>query len=179
MEKIIKKLFISGVLALALAISCTALTSTYADGDAATEDTTFELTVPEAIVLSQVNGVHIEQASLAAINEGNIVAEVLANSNYQIQLSATVPDLKLSSATADTPAIPATANVQAGVNGWGIKNASNAYEAITTTPKPFYNGLKTGNTPASINFPVGIGVAPTLQNGTYSTVVTLTVAAQP
>lgn len=179
MEKIIKKLFITGTLAFALAISCTALTSSYAEGDAATEDTTFELTVPEVIVLSRVTGVNIEQASLGTINEANIVAEVMTNSNYQIQLSAAQPDLKLNGDAASAVAIPASDTVQAGVNGWAVKNASNAYQAVATTPKPFYNGIKTGSTPANVNLPVGIGVAPTLQNGTYSTFVTLTLAAQP
>lgn len=180
MEKIIKKLFISGTLLVALAVSCTALTSSYAvDENKPPKDTTFELTIPEVVTLSKVDGVNIEQASLGTINEDNIVAEVMTNSNYQIQLSATTPDLKLNGDITSSQFIPATANVQAGVNGWGVKNANNIYDAVTTTPKPFYNGVMTGSTPASVNLPVGIGVAPTLPNGTYSTVVTLTVATQP
>lgn len=182
MEKIVKKLFIGGTLLVALAVSFTALSPSYAadEEESVTGTTQFKLNVPEVLTLSDVQGVSIEPASLANLNEGNITAKVAANNNYVVKLSATTPNLTLQGGDASSASIPAVANPQGGVNGWSIKNlVSNAYQAITTEAATFYNGAISGNTATSIEIPVGIGVAPTLPNGTYSTVVTLTVAAAP
>ncbi len=183
MEKIVKRLFIGGALLVALAVSFTALNPSYAaeeEDGSVTGTTQFKFNVPEVLTLSNVQGVSIEPASLANLNEGNITANVSANNNYVVKLSAATPNLTLQGGDPSSASIPAVANPQGGVNGWSVKNlVSNVYQAITTEAVTFYNGAISGNTAANIAIPVGIGVAPTLPNGTYSTVVTLTVATAP
>lgn len=181
MEKVIKRLFVGGTLLVALAVSCTAFSSTYADEatESVTGKTQFRLNVPEVLTLTNVKGVTINPASFTDVNTGNISATIAANAGYIVQLSAAKPSLTLNGGSDETSAIPAVALPEGGKSGWSVKNASGAYQAITSTPTTFFSGSATGATPANLTIPVGIGVAATQPDGTYSTVVTLTVSTAP
>ncbi len=125
------------------------------------------------------------QVDYTKILEGNISATISSNLNYDVMLSATQPALtKSDDATKTIPPVTAVAPLQKGVSGWGIWTGegntieTRTYEPINNSPQPYYNT----STPAADGigtihtFGVGIAVSPSIPNGTYSTVVTVTAA---
>ncbi len=117
--------------------------------------------------------------------EGNIKATISSNLNYDVMLSAAQPALtKSDDSTKTIPPVTAIAPLQKGVSGWGVwtgegdTTETRTYEPINNSPQPYYNtsapaadGIGTVHT-----FGVGIAVSPSIPNGTYSTVVTVTAA---
>lgn len=191
MEKIVKKLFITGTLLVGLAVSASTLGYTSAinvvcNGEGANaycdQDVTYTVTVPKTLILKDVAGVSIDSASTTDINTDNISAHILANTAYQVKLSATQPDLLLNgtSTTSKIPAITGAQTVEAGKDLWGIKKDS-AYVGIGTQPTWQFSRSPSTVTDAGEEktFEVGIGVSPSLAAGTYSTVVTMTLSTNP
>lgn len=182
MEKIVKRLFLGGTLLVALAVSLTAFSTYAADDDTqASGQTNFKLSVQSSLALSNVTSVEWEQANVGVVNEKDITADVVSNSAFVVKVHADAtqnhtPELVMT--TDASQKIPTTSDVKGGVSGWGIKNnVSNAYQAVTANPETFYTGASTKGATSNIALPVGIGVSPTQAYGTYSTVVTLTLAA--
>lgn len=190
MEKTIKKLFVAGSLLVGAAVSFMSLT-TYAvsaEGSAAingvTSNTTFSLTVDNVLTLKNVSGGSTINASPSAVVEtGSISATVTSNSKYTLSLSASKPQLTLSNADAtadDTKQIPAGVPA-AGKNAWGVKKSgASTYTALTSTQQTFFTSAASAPTEAgtTTTFGIGVSVAPSLPAGEYSTIVTVTAAAQ-
>lgn len=175
MEKIIKRLFLGGALLVALAVSLTAFSTYAADDTTATAVTKFKLNVQQALQISDVKGVNFSQANVGNLNEDNITANINTNSAYVLNVHAAQPDLVMDGGTMT---IPAVTTPEGGVSGWAMKSGiTNAYQQVTSTPTPFYRASSTQGTLTPIALPVGIGISPTQEHGTYSTIVTLTLAA--
>ena len=135
-----------------------------------------EVVVERVLRLDAASGGDTIKLVANQVSKGNISAKVYSTMPYTISLSATQPNLvhsKLSSYS-----IPASSNVAAGTNAWGIKESgASAYTAITSSPEVFYTG--TAATPAAgttTNFEVGISLGGNLAAGTYSTAVTVLAA---
>lgn len=198
MEKIIKKLFITGVVLTAAGIlalpvgthaadyTCTpSTTNTCKDGSGNTmpsidKTSTFSLTVGSILEIKNVTGAHIPDASISTVNTDNLSATVATNyKSYVIQLSAEQTDLVLQGDASKK--IPPSSTVTGGVSGWGIRKigaAEGAYTAITSTPTTFFTSNKaTTADGTATDFNVGIGVSPTQAPGTYGTEVTVTAIA--
>ncbi len=125
------------------------------------------------------------QVDYTKVLEGNIFATISSNLGYTVMLSATNPALTNESNTENTiTPVVSTTTLQKGTTGWGIWTGNGTtietktYNPITTTEQEYYNtttpaadGIGTVHT-----FGVGISVSPSIPNGTYSTVVTVTAA---
>ena len=123
-----------------------------------------------------------EEVDPNKITTGTISATVSANTTYTVQLSANKTSLTNSALGVDTEitssnSIPASTNVQAKTNAWGILNQDNStYSAITTNPTTYYNTEEYNDTEQSTKhtFGIGVSISPTLPAGEYSTTVTIT-----
>lgn len=174
MESIVKKLFASGSIIVALAATLTAITSSVSAADIApvTNQTKFSLTVENALTLSDVSATEIT-AKPSDIATGTLSAKVSSAAKYTISLSATEPAL---TATDITDAInPGDATVN---NTWGVqKIGESTYTGISTTPDVFYTSDAPSVAGGSVtDFSVGVRVSPTLPAGSYSTDITVTAA---
>lgn len=172
MEHFIKKALVAtGLLAAAL-VTLLPLSSYAADS----ATTTVTVNVAKVIRLDAASGGKTIDLAANQVSTGNISAEVYSTMPYTISLSAAKPALQHT--TSATYSIPASSNVVAGTNAWGIKKSGEAgYTAISTTPTVFYTG--TAATPAAgttTNFEVGISLGGNLAAGTYSTAVTVLAA---
>ncbi len=113
------------------------------------------------------------------VTKGEISATISANTTYAVQLSAEKTSLTIpnnSEEITSTNSIPASSNVQAKTNAWGILNENeNTYSAITSTPTTYHN-TESSNADSSKThtFTLGVSVSPTLPAGEYSTTVTIT-----
>lgn len=180
MESIVKKLFLSGCLIVGIAASLTSL-STHAADETATGDTSFKLTVQNALTLSNVTSSTIT-ATPGSIATGTLTATVQSGSKYTLSLSASKPQITLNNATAtadNNKQIPAASNLAAlSGNGWGIKKqgSSNDYDAITTSPVVFFTSTGPADTAANTDLAIGVRTLNTLPAGSYSTTVTVTAA---
>ncbi len=141
------------------------------------------LNVQSLLILDAASGDTISAKGDETVN-GKISATVRSSHDYTISLSSANPTLTNPDNVDYT--IPATSDVTAGINGWGVKKDASVkkdtdtdYTAVTTTPTVFFEGGPTalvegeGN---QTNFEVGVGVSPVLPAGTYSTTVTVTAA---
>ncbi len=116
------------------------------------------------------------------VTTGNISATISANTTYTVQLSANKTPLTNSALGVDTEitssnSIPASTNVQAKTNAWGILNQDNTtYSAITTNPTTYYNTEEYNEETQATKhtFGIGVSISPTLPAGEYSTTVTIT-----
>ena len=123
-----------------------------------------------------------EEVDPNKITTGTISATVSANTTYTVQLSANKTSLTNSALGVDTEitssnSIPASTNVQAKTNAWGILNQDNStYSAITTNPTTYYNTEEYNEETQATKhtFGIGISISPTLPAGEYSTTVTIT-----
>ena len=123
-----------------------------------------------------------EETDPNKITTGNISATISANTTYAVQLSANKTSLTNSALGVDTEitssnSIPASTNVQAKTNAWGILNQDNStYSAITTNPTTYYNTEEYNEESQSTKhtFGIGVSISPTLPAGEYSTTVTIT-----
>ena len=123
-----------------------------------------------------------EEVDPNKITTGTISATVSANTTYTVQLSANKTSLTNSALGVDTEitssnSIPASTNVQAKTNAWGILNQDNStYSAITTIPTNYYNTEEYNEAEQSTKhtFGIGVSISPTLPAGEYSTTVTIT-----
>lgn len=187
MEKVIKKLFLSGYLVAAAAISLTALSSSSAS--AATQDqktSQFSVTVPSTLTLSSLSftsdtageGTTLK-ASPTQIKTGTLSATVKSTAGFTISLHAATPALTASG----VGTIPASSSVTSGTSGWGIKKKPTAntpgtnastYTAMTTSAVEFYRQTNTQITAQAYSFVVGVASSSVQAQGTYSTAVTVT-----
>ena len=107
-----------------------------------------------------------------------LTAMVTSSSKFTISLSAAQPNLVKSGSS---EVIPGGTSSTSG-KGWGIKKKDAAgndladYSSLTATPAVFYTGAATNNTSAKYNFEVGVWVDGTVEEGSYSTEVTVTAA---
>ena len=136
--------------------------------------------VANTLSIDAVSGMEEEVDSTSVAN-GTITTTIAANTNYKVLLSAEKTSLT-SANTANTAEIPASTNVSAGTNAWGIRNSDNTtYSAITAEEKEYYNTTAPSTNPAIPGtvhiFNIGISVSPSLPADTYSTDVTITAAA--
>lgn len=134
--------------------------------------TTFSMTVPKVLTLSNVSGGSVIEATVDELATGTLSAKVTSNTGYTISLSATNPALTMSG-TSNTIA----AGNAVTANTWGIKkNGESAYTGLTTTAVPFFTS--TGAAPAGVTTPfeIGVKVDATVPAGNYSTIVTVTAA---
>ena len=123
-----------------------------------------------------------EEVDPNKVTTGTISATVSANTTYAVQLSANKTSLTNSqnpedSEITNTNSIPASSNVQAKTNAWGILNQDNStYSAITTNPTTYYNTEEYNEEEQSTKhtFSIGVSISPTLPAGEYSTTVTIT-----
>ena len=123
-----------------------------------------------------------EEVDPNKVTTGTISATVSANTAYSVQLSASKTSLTNSVLGVDTEitssnSIPASTNVQAKTNAWGILNQDNStYSAITSNPTTYYNTEEYNDTEQSTKhtFNIGVSISPTLPAGEYSTTVTIT-----
>ncbi len=123
-----------------------------------------------------------EEVDPNKVTTGTISATVSANTTYSVQLSANKTSLTNSALGVDTEitnsnSIPASTNVQAKTNAWGILNQDNTtYSAITTNPTTYYNTEEYDEESQATKhtFGVGVSISPTLPAGEYSTTVTIT-----
>ncbi len=126
------------------------------------------------------------QVDYTKVLEGSISATISSNLNYKVLLSAKEPSLIKSgdNTSTITPVLSMNTILEKGVTGWGIwtgngtTTETKTYNPITTTEHEYYNtttpaddGIGTVHT-----FGVGIAVSPSIPNGTYSTIVTVTAA---
>ncbi len=148
-------------------------------------ETDVKVQVGSTITIDTATGMS-GQVDYTKILEGNISATISSNLNYKVLLSAKEPSLVKSgdNTSTITPVLSMNTVLEKGVTGWGIwtGNGTTAetktYNPITTTEQEYYNtttpaadGIGTVHT-----FGVGIAVSPSIPNGTYSTVVTVTAA---
>ena len=147
-----------------------------------TDSTSDSIAVKVANTLSidAVSGMEEEVDSTSVAN-GTITATIAANTNYKVLLSAEKTSLT-SANSANDAEIPASTNVAAGTNAWGILNSDNStYSAITNQEKEYYNTTAPSTNlaiPGTVHtFGIGISVSPSLPADTYSTEVTITAAA--
>lgn len=178
MESIVKKLFLSGCLVVGLAITLTSV-ATYADETKQVKgDTSFKLTVQNALTLSNVTAANIT-AKPDAIATGNLISTVQSGSGFTLSLQAAVPDLR-ENGTSTTNKIPAADLTASSTStGWGIKKydaAASTYTALTSEPAVFYKTTSPANTATNIPLEIGVYAAKTLPAGNYSTTVTVTAA---
>ena len=136
--------------------------------------------VANTLSIDAVSGMEKEVDSTSIAN-GTITATIAANTNYKVLLSAEKTSLT-SANTANDAEIPASPNVQAGTNAWGILNSDNStYSAITTEEKEYHHTTTPSTNPTIPGtvhtFNIGISVSPSLPADTYSTEVTITAAA--
>jgi len=162
MESIIKKLFLIGSSALAVAVTLTAIptqafectdegkasgacTDNLPEGSTQTfsMNSTFKFNIASAFALNGVTGATVTINSLDTITNGSIRANVSSNTPFQIKLSAAEPNLtngdKSSSINASSSPMP-------GTNAWGfVSNAQSetdpskySYQALTASPATFY-----------------------------------------
>ncbi len=125
------------------------------------------------------------QVDYTRILEGSISTAVSSNLGYTVMLSATNPVLTNETNTENTiTPVANTTTLQKGTTGWGIWTGegttaeTKTYAPITTKATEYYS-----DTSAAADgigtvhiFGVGIAVSPSIPNGTYSTVVTVTAA---
>ena len=180
MEKIIKKLFLSGCLVTAAAISFTALGSSSASAATQSDKTsTFSVTVPKSLTLSNVSENVNITADASSIKTANLNATVKTTAGFTISLHAATPAL-----TSGSNTIPASSSLTAGTSGWGIKKkaATNSttdatgYSALTATAAEFYRQTTAQTTAKAYSFVVGVATSNSQAPGTYSTTVTVTAA---
>ncbi len=144
-------------------------------------DSTVSVTVPKVLSIDAISDNLVLEADPNLITKGNISATISANTTYSVQLSAEKTSLTNSQNPEDTEitntnSIPASSNIQAKTNAWGILNSDNiTYSAITSTPTTYHN-TETANEDSSRThtFTLGVSVSPTLPAGEYSTTVTIT-----
>lgn len=202
MEKIVRRLFLTGTLVVGLAVSglclqtyaitCTdtgvtqsgtVCTGTDENIPNAIGTSTFSITVDKVLTLSNVSGTGTINADITQVATGQISSTVTSNAKYTISLKATEPNLVKDGDT--TNKIPATNSVVKGTNGWGIKkkaaNGTNegAYTGLTTADQVFFTSTASAPNGTPTVFEVGVSVSPALPTGTYATTVTVTAAAQP
>ena len=136
--------------------------------------------VANTLSIDAVSGME-EEVDNTSVANGTITATIAANTNYKVLLSAEKTSLT-SANSANDAAIPASPNVAAGTNAWGIRNVDNTtYSAITNQEKEYYHTTTPSTNPAIPGtvhtFNIGISVSPSLPADTYSTEVTITAAA--
>ena len=139
------------------------------------------IVVPPVISIDATSGMK-EEVDPNKVTTGTISATVSANTAYSVQLSASKTSLTNSALGVDTEitssnSIPASTNVQAKTNAWGILNSDNStYSAITTNPTKYYSTEDFNEETQSTKhtFTLGVSVSPTLPAGEYSTTVTIT-----
>ncbi len=138
------------------------------------------IVVPPVISIDATSGMK-EEVDPNKITTGTISATVSANATYAVQLSANKTSLTNSALVVDTEitssnSIPASTNVQAKTNAWGILNQDNStYSAITSTPTTYHNTENTNEDSSKTHaFTLGVSVSPTLPAGEYSTTVAIT-----
>lgn len=179
MESIVKKLFLTGCLVVGLAVSLTSF-ATYAADDpkAVTGDTSFKLTVQNALTLSDVSAANIT-AKPGQVATGDLNATVQSGTKFTLSLSAADPALSGSGSSAGS-SIPALGNLNsasANTNGWGIKKQNDTdYTALTTDAVLFYTHPTAADDAVTIPLEVGVRTANTLPAGNYTTTVTVTAA---
>ncbi len=121
-----------------------------------------------------------EEVDPNKVTTGTISATVSANTTYAVQLSASKTSLTNSVSSEEpisTNSIPASFNVQAKTNAWGILNQDNStYSAITINPTTYYNTEEYNEEAQATKhtFGIGVSISPTLPAGEYSTTVTIT-----
>lgn len=141
------------------------------------------LNVQSLLILDAASGDTIA-AKGDETSTGTISATVRSSHDYTISLSSANPTLTDPN-NADY-SIPATNNVVAGANGWGVKKDASVktasdtdYTAVTSSPTVFFEGDPTSLVEGGgqkTDLEVGVGVSPVLPAGTYSTTVTVTAA---
>ena len=136
--------------------------------------------VANTLSIDAVSGMEEEVDSTSVAN-GTITATIAANTNYKVLLNAEKTSLT-SANSANTAEIPASTNVAAGTNAWGIRTSDNStYTAITTKAEEYHNTTTPSTNPAIPGtvhtFNIGISVSPSLPADIYSTEVTITAAA--
>ena len=165
-------------------IRCIADTTTLESEDLSNSRTSasdsIAVKVANTLSIDAVSGMEEEVDSTSVAN-GAITATIAANTNYKVLLSAEKTSLT-STNSANDAEIPASTNVAAGTNAWGIRNSDNStYSAITTEEKEYHNTTAPSTNPAIPGtvhtFNIGISVSPSLPADTYSTEVTITAAA--
>ncbi len=134
--------------------------------------------VPPVISIDATSGMN-KEVDPNLVTKGEISATISANTTYAVQLSANKTSLTNPN-NSDEPtsanSIPASSNVQAKTNAWGILDQNGAYSAITTTPTNYYNTEEYNEESQSTKhtFGIGVSISPTLPAGEYSTTVTIT-----
>ncbi len=110
------------------------------------------------------------------ILHGHISATVASNGEYKVMLNTNQPNLRDENSPTFA-GIPASSEVKANSNAWGIQNEDGTtYTAVTNTPKVFYSSdyfdenLKS----TTHTFTVGVSVSPSIPAGKYSTGVMAT-----
>ncbi len=140
-----------------------------------TQDTGLQVLVNPYLTIEATSGM-TETMGTENILHGNISATVAANGEYNVMLSAEQPDLKDPDNT-DFPGIPASPDVAANNNAWGIQNKDAAtYKAVTTTAQIF-DSIDTFDEvikSTTHTYTVGVSVSPSIPAGKYSTTVTVT-----
>lgn len=173
MERIIKKLFITTAALTGALVALLPLATSAAD----TASTTVSVTVERVLRLDAASGGNTIDLMANSVSTGSISAQVYSTAPYTISLSAAQPNL-LHSTLPSTYSIPASSNVVAGTNAWGVKKSGDSgYTAVTTSPEVFYTGnAATPTAGTTTNLEVGISLGGNLVAGTYSTDVTVTAA---
>lgn len=181
MERIIKKLFLSGCLVLAVAVSLTALASSSAS--AVQKTSIFSVTVPKTISITSAAMAGTTDADrIITADPNNVVSKNLnigikSNAGFTISLHAASTNL-----TSGNNTIPASSSLTAGTSGWGIKKKPTAnsttdagsYTGMTTSAVEFYRQTTAQTTAQTYAFPVGVAVSKIQAEGSYTTVVTVT-----
>ncbi len=134
--------------------------------------------VPPVISIDATSGMN-KEVDPNLVTKGEISATISANTTYAVQLSANKTSLTNPNSSEEptpTNSIPASSNVQAKTNAWGILNSDNTtYSAITTNPTAYYNTESANEDSSKTHtFTLGVSVSPTLPAGEYSTTVTIT-----
>ncbi len=150
-----------------------------ADSYAEADTDIIAIVVPPVISIDATSGMN-KEVDPNLVTKGEISATISANTTYAVQLSANKTSLTNpndSDEPTPTNSIPASSNVQAKTNAWGILNQDNStYSAITSTPTTYYNTEEYNEEEQSTKhtFGIGVSISPTLPAGEYSTTVTIT-----
>ncbi len=200
LESIVKRLFLGGTVAVALAVSLMSMQSfaATAEGSAAasgaTTSTTFNLTVNQVLTIAVTKSpsIGITSSTINQVNTDTLGVKVTSNTPYEIQLksdSTAQPALK--SGTNEIAAGSTNVKNNTTVSSWGIKkkggtnstdNSSDAtgYTALTTGAVTFYDSGTTkasGTNGVTTNFTVGVSVTSTQPAGEYTTKVAVSAVA--
>ncbi len=147
-----------------------------------TKDANIAVTIPPILTIDATSNMN-ETVGTNGIATGTISATIIANTDYDVKLSSTQPELRNGSDTTNVIKPVSSTNSPLANNTWGIRTSGSGstalYSPITTTPTDFTNAKTTDSDGNTVHtYDIGVKTAPSLPAGTYSTTVTITASTK-